>query len=356
MPAPATSLEDEIVLSTTDEVLDALGMALSLPAELDSLEPMMDEESRTENHLLDISGVDIGAVPRASREPPPPAFCVPTLHAAAIPSNAMPAAAVPVTTMPAAALRAALPITSAAMPMAASFPFPEPTAAAATAAGIPMVMSPQMVMQTPMAMQPVAVPLGQPCFPLPTAGTAATMVTSPGGACSGACGAVCGPVCTAACGAAAVGQRTPPPSTGGLMQGIFLPSLSEMPTTGLSPLRGNHGSPGGSVASDATSDSTPAPGTGGTGGKSPRSFLQQRAYFGAAGSATAPAAFRRIDPTAVRDVSLARSQASFNAFVRRKGKHVPNGSVFAAALPVGLPTLDRPRSADRGAQDSHTLT
>ena len=75
MPAPATSLEDEIVLSTTDEVLDALGMALSLPAELDSLEPMMDEESRTENHLLDISGVDIGAVPRAIREPPPPAFC-----------------------------------------------------------------------------------------------------------------------------------------------------------------------------------------------------------------------------------------------------------------------------------------
>ena len=46
MPAPATSLEDEIVLSTTDEVLDALGMALSLPAELDSLPPLAEQPNR----------------------------------------------------------------------------------------------------------------------------------------------------------------------------------------------------------------------------------------------------------------------------------------------------------------------
>ena len=65
----------------------------------------------------------------------------------------------------------------------------------------------------------------------------------------------------------------------------------------------------------------------------------------AGAAASAPPDFRRLDAASVaREIapSLAQSQAAFSSFKRRSGK--PNGSSFAAALPVGLPGMDHPRN------------
>merc|ERR1719460_2646344 len=120
---------------------------------------------------------------------------------------------------------------------------------------------------------------------------------------------------------------------------MFLPSLSELPGAG--------GPAGASRAGSSTSGASPS--------SSPSNRLRGFSSHGAspygvgpksssllAGSSrqlsssglpvplTAPAAFRRIDPSRV--ASAEQRHSSFNAFVRRKGRNMPSSATIVAAL------------------------
>ena len=292
-------IDPSLVLETSDDVLQALEVALRPAA--DELDAMVD-------------GIDL-------TDPGSTAAATTAALRAQSASAAAGLFGMPVTSgMPVTMTTMAMPQLGGfgmpGLPLAPSFPLPQqenrrPPGAIAVAS--PAQAAIALPTATVLPPQPPVLPVGGPPVPPPTIlsaggfgfGSGTQQQPVPGGGLPLGAPSAGASSSSSTTGGAAGNTAAAPPST--RLQGIFLPSLSEMPSTG-SPK---------SAASPLAS-----PTSSGSPGKSPRSFVQGRGAGGphpyaipplgtSAGALSAPPAFRRIDPKAASQIDMQKNQNSF---------------------------------------------